>query len=230
MFAMNETAVAETEIEAEIEAVVPPVVEPVVSPVGSSNSSGPSVSQTPGADPTESAEAEMKSAPDQDQVATAEQLEAKRTRAPRAPKAPAKSPEAGSVAIVVERVVRLTLLGENEIAALGRLLNVGVPDDQVARLTRLTAVSLGAAGKTASEALAIVIGLEAANPIHVGVQLGRLAATALPDVYRCIHALTGETAPALAKGDQAVFAVADVLATLTPEAFTLAQALRSALD
>ncbi len=227
MYAMNETVVVESTIESTIESAV----TPEIANGPESMDPTPPVAEASGAESTDTAPAvQGESGTGAEPVSMAESLETKRTRAARAPKAATKSPEAGSVAVVVERVVRLTLLSDSEIAALGRLLNVGVPEEQVARLTRLTAVSLGAAGKTGSEALAIVIGLEAANPIHVGVQLGRLAATALPDVYRCIHALTGETAPALAKGDQAVFAVADVLATLTPEAFRLAQALRSALD
>ncbi len=156
---------------------------------------------------------------------------AKKTRAPRVPKAPAKPVEAGgSIATIVERVVRLTTLSEEHSAALGRLFNVSLPEDYVPRLTRLTGASLGPIGSSASEALAIVLGLESANPIHVGVQLGRLAPTALPDVFRCAHALTGETAIALPKGDNAVFAVADVLATLTTDDFALAKALSSALE
>jgi hypothetical protein len=156
---------------------------------------------------------------------------AKKTRAPRTPKAPGKPVEAGgSIGTIVERVVRMTTLSDDHAAALGRLFNVSLPEDYVARLTRLTGASLGPIGSGAAEALAIVLGLESANPIHVGVQLGRLAATALPDVYRCAHALTGETAPALPKGDNAVFAVADVLATLTADDFALARALSSALE
>jgi hypothetical protein len=156
---------------------------------------------------------------------------AKKTRAPRTPKAPAKPAEAsGSIGTIVERVVRMTTLSDDHAAALGRLFNVSLPEDYVARLTRLTGASLGPIGSGAAEALAIVLGLESANPIHVGVQLGRLAAPSLPDVYRCAHALTGETAPALPKGDNAVFAVADVLATLTADDFALARALSSALE
>jgi hypothetical protein len=124
----------------------------------------------------------------------------------------------------------MTTLSDDHAAALGRLFNVSLPEDYVARLTRLTGASLGPIGNGASEALTIVLGLESANPIHVGVQLGRLAATSLPDVYRCAHALTGETAPPLPKGDNAVFAVADVLATLTTDDFALARALSSALE
>ena len=156
---------------------------------------------------------------------------AKKMRAPRTPKAPGKPVEAGgSIGTIVERVVRMTTLSDEHAAALGRLFNVSLPEDYVARLTRLTGASLGPIGSGAAEALAIVLGLESANPIHVGVQLGRLAATSLPDVYRCAHALTGETAPALPKGDNAVFAVADVLATLTADDFALARALSSALE
>jgi hypothetical protein len=156
---------------------------------------------------------------------------AKKARAPRTPKAPGKPVEAGgSIGSIVERVVRMTTLSDDHAAALGRLFNVSLPEDYVARLTRLTGASLGPIGSGAAEALAIVLGLESANPIHVGVQLGRLAATALPDVYRCAHALTGETAPALPKGDNAVFAVADVLATLTADDFALARALSAALE
>lgn len=156
---------------------------------------------------------------------------AKKTRAPRTPKAPGKPVEAsGSIGTIVERVVRMTTLSDEHAAALGRLFNVSLPEDYVARLTRLTGASLGPIGSGAAEALAIVLGLESANPIHVGVQLGRLAATSLPDVYRCAHALTGETAPALPKGDNAVFAVADVLATLTADDFALAKALSTALE
>lgn len=154
----------------------------------------------------------------------------KKTRAPRVPKAPAKPTEAGSVTAIVERVVRLSSLDEAHVAALARLLNISLPDDQVARLTRLTAISLGPVGNNAAEALAIVLGLESANLIHVGVQLGRLAPAALPDVYRCAHALSGSSAPALPKGDPAVFAVADVLATLTTEDFTLARSLQESLQ
>jgi hypothetical protein len=155
----------------------------------------------------------------------------KKTRAPRTPKAPGKPVEAGgSITTIVERVVRMTTLSDEHAAALGRLFNVSLPEDYVARLTRLTGASLGPIGSGAAEALSIVLGLESANPIHVGVQLGRLAATSLPDVYRCAHALTGETAPALPKGDNAVFAVADVLATLTTDDFALARALSSALE
>ena len=156
---------------------------------------------------------------------------AKKTRAPRTPKAAGKPAEAGgSIGTIVERVVRMTTLTDEHAAALGRLFNVSLPEDYVARLTRLTGASLGPIGTGAVEALAIVLGLESANPIHVGVQLGRLAATSLPDVYRCAHALTGEPAPALPKGDHAVFAVADVLATLTVEDFALAKALSAALE
>ena len=156
---------------------------------------------------------------------------AKKARAPRTPKAPGKPVEAGgSIATIVERVVRMTTLSDEHAAALGRLFNVSLPEDYVARLTRLTGASLGPVGSGAAEALAIVLGLESANPIHVGVQLGRLAPTSLPDVYRCAHALTGEAAPALPKGDNAVFAVADVLATLTAEDFALAKALSAALE
>jgi hypothetical protein len=156
---------------------------------------------------------------------------AKKPRASRTPKAPAKPVEAaGSIITIVERVVRMTALSEEHGAALARLFNVSLPDDYIARLTRLTGASLGPIGSGAAEALTIVLGLESANPIHVGVQLGRLAATSLPDVYRCAHALTGETAPALPKGDNAVFAVADVLATLTADDFALARALSSALE
>ncbi len=155
----------------------------------------------------------------------------KKARAPRTPKAPAKPAEpGGSITTIVERVVRMTTLSDDHAAALARLFNVSLPEDYVARLTRLTGASLGPIGNGASEALTIVLGLESANPIHVGVQLGRLAATSLPDVYRCAHALTGEPAPALPKGDNAVFAVADVLATLTAEDFALARALSSALE
>jgi hypothetical protein len=155
----------------------------------------------------------------------------KKQRASRTPKAPAKPVEAaGSIITIVERVVRMTALSEEHGAALARLFNVSLPDDYVARLTRLTGASLGPIGSGAAEALTIVLGLESANPIHVGVQLGRLAATSLPDVYRCAHALTGEIAPALPKGDNAVFAVADVLATLTADDFALARALSSALE
>ena len=156
---------------------------------------------------------------------------AKKTRAPRTAKTPGKPVEAGgSIATIVERVVRMTTLTDEHAAALGRLFHVSLPEDYVARLTRLTGASLGPIGNSASEALGIVLGLESANPIHVGVQLGRLAATALPDVYRCVHALTGEPAPALPKGDNAVFAVADVLATLTSDDFALARALSTALE
>ncbi len=156
----------------------------------------------------------------------------KKTRAPRTPKVAApKAPEGGgSVGAIVERVVRLSALGEIQIAALGRLLNVGLPDDQIARLTRLTTASLGPSGTSGNESLATVLGLESANPIHVGVQLGRLAPTALPDVYRCVFALTGQTAPSLPRGDSAVFAVADALATLSTDEFVLARALTSALE
>ena len=156
---------------------------------------------------------------------------AKKTRAPRVPKAPTKPVEAaGSITTIVERVVRMTTLSDEHSAALARLFNVSLPEDYVARLTRLTAASLGPLGSGAAESLTIVLGLESANPIHVGVQLGRLAPTSLPDVYRCAHALTGETAPALPKGDTAVFAVADVLATLTTSDFALAKALSAALE
>lgn len=156
----------------------------------------------------------------------------KKTRAPRTPKAAApKTPEGGgSVGAIVERVVRLSALDEIQIAALGRLLNVGLPDDQIARLTRLTTASLGPSGTSGNESLATVLGLESANPIHVGVQLGRLAPTALPDVYRCVFALTGQTAPSLPRGDSAVFAVADALATLSSDEFVLARALTAALE
>jgi hypothetical protein len=156
---------------------------------------------------------------------------AKKARAPRMSKASSKPVEAGgSITTIVERVVRMTTLNDEHSAALARLFNVSLPEDYVARLTRLTGASLGPIGSSAAEALTIVLGLESANPIHVGVQLGRLAATSLPDVYRCAHALTGETAVALPKGDNAVFAVADVLATLTAEDFVLARALSSALE
>jgi hypothetical protein len=162
---------------------------------------------------------------------TSDQGEAKKTRAPRTPKVAGKTAEAGgSITTIVERVVRMTALSDEHAAALGRLFSVSLPEDYVARLTRLTGASLGPIGSGASEALTIVLGLESANPIHVGVQLGRLAATSLPDVYRCAHALTGETAPPLPKGDNAVFAVADVLATLTTEDFALARTLSTALE
>ncbi len=153
---------------------------------------------------------------------------AKKPRAARAPKLPITA-EASSVTAIVERVVRLSTLDEAHTAALGRLFNITLPDERVARLTRLTAISLSPIGNSSAEALAIVLSLESANLIHVGVQLGRLAPTALPDVFRCAHALTGSTAPNLAKGDLAVFAVADVLATLTTDEFTLARALRESL-
>jgi hypothetical protein len=153
----------------------------------------------------------------------------KKARAPRAPKAAPKPVEGGSITAVVERAVRMTLLADEHAAALGRLFNISLPDDHIAKLTRLTGISLGQIGTTTAEALAIVLSLESANPIHVGVQLGRLPITSLPDVYRCAHALTGSTPPALPKGDSAVFAVADVLATLTAEDFALARSLSVAL-
>ncbi len=169
-----------------------------------------------------------------DETATAAESSsgtAKKPRAQRTPKAAGKPVElGGSITTIVERVVRMTTLSDEHCAALGRLFNVSLPEDYVARLTRLTAASLGPIGNGAAEALAIVLGLESANPIHVGVQLGRLATASLPDVYRCAHALTGETAPALPKGDNAVFAVADVLATLTADDFALARALSTALE
>lgn len=154
---------------------------------------------------------------------------AKKPRAPRAPKAAPKPPEGGSITAVVERAVRMTMLADVHAAALGRLFNISLPDDHIAKLTRLTGISLGQIGTSTAEALAIVLSLESANPIHVGVQLGRLPTTSLPDVYRCAHALTGATPPALPKGDSAVFAVADVLATLTADDFALARALSEAL-
>jgi hypothetical protein len=175
--------------------------------------------------------ADSPDSPDSPESATKEAEGAKKARAPRMPKTPSKPVEAGgSITTIVERVVRMTTLSDEHAAALGRLFNVSLPEDYVARLTRLTGASLGPIGNGAAEALTIVLGLESANPIHVGVQLGRLAATSLPDVYRCAHALTGETAVALPKGDNAVFAVADVLATLTGEDFALARALSAALE
>jgi hypothetical protein len=197
-----------------------------------------SSAETAGKPSSEAASAETGTSEDRDNVpaasdsSPAEMAEgAKKTRVPRTPKAPGKPVEAGgSIGTIVERVVRMTTLSDEHAAALGRLFNVSLPEDYVARLTRLTGASLGPIGSGAAEALAIVLGLESANPIHVGVQLGRLAATSLPDVYRCAHALTGETAPALPKGDNAVFAVADVLATLTADDFALARALSSALE
>jgi hypothetical protein len=184
-------------------------------------------------------EAQSKSVPSDDslistpgtEASNSDQGEAKKTRAPRTPKAASKTAEpGGSITSIVERVVRMTALSEEHAVALGRLFSVSLPDDYVARLTRLTGASLGPIGNGAAEALAIVLGLESANPIHVGVQLGRLAQSSLPDVYRCAHALTGEAAPPLPKGDTAVFAVADVLATLTTNDFALARALSSALE
>ena len=154
---------------------------------------------------------------------------AKKPRAPRTPKPPMAKNENSSVGAIVERVVRLTALDPAHADALGRLFAVALPEDNIVRLTRLTTTSLGPIGNAAAEALAIVVNLESANQIHVGVQLGRLAPAALPDVYRCAHALTGEQAGPLPKGDNAVFAVADALATLTAAEFAVARALVSAL-
>lgn len=196
--------------------------------------STPEVSTT-----TLSDEAQGESVPSEDfststrdvEASKSDQGEVKKARAPRTPKVANKTAEpGGSIASIVERVVRMTALSEEHAAALGRLFSVTLPEDYVARLTRLTGASLGPIGSSASEALAIVLGLESANPIHVGVQLGRLAPSSLPDVYRCAYALTGEAAAPLPKGDTAVFAVADVLATLTNEDFALARALSTALE
>lgn len=207
-------------------------VDPAAS-VATSSQSESSTSEPEEAGTNESAEVnESAIATPSADATTIDQADgAKKTRAPRVPKAPTKPVEAaGSITTIVERVVRMTTLSDEHSAALARLFNVSLPEDYVARLTRLTAASLGPIGSGAAESLTIVLGLESTNPIHVGVQLGRLAPTSLPDVYRCAHALTGETAPALPKGDTAVFAVADVLATLTTSDFALAKALSAALE